>query len=129
MHNALDLVSQWLERATLEGRAALNSLRGSTTETNDLADTLRNAAENCCAGSGVKIAFLLNGTRSDMHPIVREEICRIGCEAINNACVHSGGSIVTIELTYSYDVFLSVRDNVRESTRGFCDSAKMDTSG
>ena len=111
MHNALDLVSQWLERATLEGRAALNSLRSSTTEMNDLAAALRDAAENCRIGSSVKIAFVLNGTSRDMHPIVREEVCRIGCEAINNACVHSGGTIVTIELTYRYDVLLSVRDN------------------
>jgi signal transduction histidine kinase/streptogramin lyase len=111
MRKALDLVSQWLERATLEGRAALNSLRSSTTETNDLAAALRDAAENCRIGSSVKIAFVLNGNSRDMHPIVREEIYRIGCEAINNACVHSGGSVVTIELTYTYDVLLSVRDN------------------
>jgi signal transduction histidine kinase/ligand-binding sensor domain-containing protein len=111
MHKALDLVSQWLERATLEGRAALNSLRSSTTETNDLAAALRGAAENSRIGSSVKIAFVLNGTSRDMHPIVREEIYRIGCEAINNACVHSGGSVVTIELTYTHDVLLTIRDN------------------
>ena len=43
MHKALDLVSTWLERATLEGRAALNSLRSSTVDTNDLAAAFRHA--------------------------------------------------------------------------------------
>jgi signal transduction histidine kinase/ligand-binding sensor domain-containing protein len=111
MRKALDLVSQWLERATLEGRAALNSLRSSATETNDLAAALRDAAENCRLGSSVKIDFVLNGTSRDMHPIVREEIYRIGCEAINNACVHSGANVVTIELTYTHDLHLSIRDD------------------
>jgi signal transduction histidine kinase/ligand-binding sensor domain-containing protein len=119
MREALDLVSQWLERASLEGRAALNSLRSSTTETNDLAAALRDAAESGRIGSSVKVAFVLNGTSRDMHPIVREEIYRIGCEAINNACVHSGGSVVTIELTYTHDVLLSVRDNGKGIEEGF----------
>ncbi len=113
MRKALDLVSQWLERATLEGRAALNSLRSSTTKTNDLAAALCDAADSCYVGSNVTIAFVLNGTSRDMHPIVREEIYRIGCEAINNACVHSGASVVTIELTYTHDLLLIVRDNGR----------------
>jgi signal transduction histidine kinase len=108
-----------LERASLEGRAALNSLRSSTTETNDLAAALRDAAESGRIGSSVKVAFVLNGTSRDMHPIVREEIYRIGCEAINNACVHSGGSVVTIELTYTHDVLLSVRDNGKGIEEGF----------
>ena len=111
MHKALDLVSRWLERATLEGRTALYSLRSSITETNDLAAALRDAAKNCCIGSNIQIDFVLNGTSSDMHPIVRDEIYRIGHEAINNACTHSGGSVVTIELTYSHDLHLCVRDD------------------
>ena len=124
MRKALDLVSRWLERATLEGRAALNSLRGSTTETNDLAAALRDAAENCRIGSSAQIAFVLNGTSRDMHPIVREEIYRIGREAINNACVHSGGGLVTIELTYTHDVLLSVRDDGKGIEEGILRSGK-----
>jgi signal transduction histidine kinase/ligand-binding sensor domain-containing protein len=119
MRKALNLVSHWLERATVEGRAALNSLRSSTDEPNDLAAALRDAAENGRIGSSVKVAFVLNGTSRDMHPIVREEIYRIGCEAINNACVHSGGNVVTIELTYTQDVLLSVRDNGKGIEEGF----------
>ncbi len=111
MHKALNLVSQWLERASLEGRAALNSLRSSTIDTNDLAQAFREAAETCRVGSSVEIDFALNGSSSDMHPIVRDEIYRIGYEAISNACTHSKGSVVTIELTYNHNVLLFVGDN------------------
>jgi signal transduction histidine kinase len=111
MHKALDLVSTWLERATLEGRAALNSLRSSTVDTNDLAAAFRHAAEDCRIGSTIQVSHALTGTSSDMHPIVRDEIYRIGYEAINNACIHSGGDLVTVELTYNHNVQLKVRDN------------------
>src|SRR5229473_4720993 len=46
MHPALEQLSVWLRRATEEGRAALNSLRTTTTQTNDLADSLRRVTEN-----------------------------------------------------------------------------------
>jgi glucose-6-phosphate-specific signal transduction histidine kinase len=46
-----------------------------------------------------------------MHPIVRDEICRIGYEAIRNACTHSGASRLEIELRYARDLHLRVNDN------------------
>ena len=46
-----------------------------------------------------------------MHPIVRDELYRIGNEAIQNAKVHSHGSRLSIDLTYDHDLVLHVRDN------------------
>lgn len=46
-----------------------------------------------------------------MHPIVRDEIYRIGYEAIRNAHTHSGGSRLEVELRYDHDLALRVRDN------------------
>jgi signal transduction histidine kinase len=46
-----------------------------------------------------------------MHPIVRDEIYRIGYEAIHNACVHSEGRIVTVELVYGQNVLMRVWDD------------------
>jgi streptogramin lyase len=111
MHKALDLLSTWLERAVLEGRAALNSLRSSTVDTNDLAEAFRRAADDCRTGRTIQVSHVRTGISSDMHPIVRDEIYRIGYEAINNACNHSGGSLVTVELAYHHNVQLKVRDN------------------
>jgi len=36
------------------------------------------------------VTFSVVGDAAEMHPIVRDEIYRIGYEAIRNACVHSG---------------------------------------
>jgi signal transduction histidine kinase len=46
-----------------------------------------------------------------MHPIVRDEIYRIGYEAIRNACAHSSASQLGVELTYGQDLVLRVADN------------------
>jgi signal transduction histidine kinase len=46
-----------------------------------------------------------------MHPIVRDEVYRIGYEAIRNAYVHSQASHLQVELTYAQELLLRVRDN------------------
>jgi len=51
------------------------------------------------------------GDAERMHPIVRDEIYRIGYEAIRNACVHSSASKLEVELTYGQDLALRVADN------------------
>lgn len=46
-----------------------------------------------------------------MHPIVRDEIYRIGYEAIRNACAHSDGDWINVTLEYAYDLTLQISDN------------------
>jgi len=46
-----------------------------------------------------------------MHPIVCDEIYRIGYEAIRNACEHSSASQVEVEVNYGEDLTLRVIDN------------------
>jgi signal transduction histidine kinase len=53
----------------------------------------------------------VTGAAREMHPIVRDEIYRIGCEAIGNACTHARASQVEVELGYAQDLCLCVRDN------------------
>ena len=47
MRPAMEQVSVWLGQATAEGRAAVNALRSSTLEKNDLAEAFRRAIEDC----------------------------------------------------------------------------------
>jgi signal transduction histidine kinase len=109
---ALQRLSQWLDRGVIEGRAALDSLRNSTTDTEDLASALRRSAE-ACVSDQMKIAVSVNGLPRSMHPVARDEVFRIGAEAIRNACIHSGGESLSIELRYGRDLMLDVRDNGR----------------
>jgi signal transduction histidine kinase/ligand-binding sensor domain-containing protein len=111
MVRAMEQVSGWLGQATEEGRAALNSLRASTTETNDLAAALRRAIDEWSQGSDVATSLAVSGDSRDMHPIVRDEVYRIGYEAIRNACAHSAARKVEVALEYGRDLTMRVTDN------------------
>jgi signal transduction histidine kinase len=111
MRRAVEQLSVWLGRATEEGRAAVNSLRTSTRERNDLAEAFRRAMEECRIQSSIEPSFSVVGDANEMHPIVRDEVYRIGYEAIRNACVHSQASQLQVELTYAQDLAVRVRDN------------------
>jgi signal transduction histidine kinase/ligand-binding sensor domain-containing protein len=111
MRGAMEQVSVWMGEATEEGRAALDSLRTSTTETNDLAEAFRRSIEECRIHGSMEASFSVVGEVSEMHPIVRDEVYRIGYEAIRNASVHSQASHLQVELTYAQELLLRVRDN------------------
>jgi signal transduction histidine kinase/ligand-binding sensor domain-containing protein len=111
MRRAMEKLSVWLESAMQEGRAALNSLRTGTTQTNDLAEALRRVTGDGLIPSSMAVTFSVTGDAREMHPIVRDEIYRIGYEAIRNACMHSGASRLEVELRYTRDLTLRVDDN------------------
>ncbi len=111
MVRAMEQLSTWLAQATEEGRAALLSLRASTTEKNDLADAFRRVIDECGRGSSAEITFSMDGEAREIHPVVRDEVYRIGYEAIRNACAHSGGDRLALRLEYAHDLTLRVGDN------------------
>jgi signal transduction histidine kinase/ligand-binding sensor domain-containing protein len=111
MRRAMEQLSAWLGQATQEGRVALNSLRTATTRTNDLAEALRRVTEDGGIPSSMGVTFSVIGDAREMHPIVRDEIYRIGYEAIRNACTHSGASRLQVALRYADDLALRVLDN------------------
>ncbi|MBN9663347.1 MAG: hypothetical protein J0H49_34425 [Acidobacteria bacterium] len=111
MRSALEKLADWMAQATREGRAAVNELRASTTQTNDLVEGLRQAAEETQVPESMQIVLAVEGQARQMHPILRDEIYRIGCEALRNAVQHSGGTRVQVELNYGTNLELRVRDN------------------
>jgi signal transduction histidine kinase len=111
MRRAMEQLSAWLAKATQEGRAALNSLRTPTTQTNDLAEALRRATGDGLIPSSMAVTLSVVGDANEMHPIVRDEIYRIGYEAIRNASTHSGATRLEVELRYARDLTLRVSDN------------------
>jgi signal transduction histidine kinase/streptogramin lyase len=111
MKRAMEQLSVWLGQAVQEGRAALNSLRTSTTVKNDLAEAFKRATDECRIERPMKVSFSVSGDSKEMHPVVCDEIYRIGYEAIRNACRHSKGSRLEVELKYGHDLAVLVRDN------------------
>jgi signal transduction histidine kinase/ligand-binding sensor domain-containing protein len=109
---ALEQLSLWLSEASAEGRAALRSLRASATERNDLAAALRRALDECHGSDAhTEVSFSVHGSAKEMHPVVRDEVYRIGYEAIRNACMHSRANRIEVRLEYGSDLKLLLRDN------------------
>jgi hypothetical protein len=71
---AMEQLSTWLEQATEEGRADLNSLRASTTEKNDLTEALQRAIDECRTARGAEIALSVSGAAREILPVVRDEV-------------------------------------------------------
>lgn len=100
--------------AITEGRDAVQGLRASTNEMNDLADSIRalgQALANEHASETVLRVELL-GTPRALHPIVRDEVFRIAGEALRNAFRHASARQIEVELRYDEgQLRLRVRDD------------------
>ena len=111
LNEAIVKISNWLTQASTEARAALNDLRLSTTEKNDLAKAFQRSAEALGVSAAMRFVLSVEGTPRDLHPIVREEIYRIGNEAICNALRHSGAETLEVALIYSHRLVLRISDD------------------
>ena len=107
----LGRLSVWLERAAEEGRSALNSLRTSPAESDNLAEELRSAGEECVFGSPIRFDLSAEGEIRQLHPIIHDEVFRIGYEAIRNSVGHSNARRLSVELSFTNSLILRVRDN------------------
>jgi signal transduction histidine kinase/ligand-binding sensor domain-containing protein len=111
MVRAMEQLSEWLGQATKEGRAALNSLRASATVKNNLAEAFQRAIDECRTQTRTDASLSVIGESREMHPVVRDEIYRIGYEAIRNSCTHSNAGHLEITLEYARDLTLGVSDD------------------
>jgi len=104
--------------AIAEGRDAVEGLRTSTTETNDLADAIRRLGEEIAKEVGNNELILrieVHGEARNLHPIVRDEIFRITGEAMRNGFRHAAAKQIDVELRYDAR-YLRVR--VRDRGKG-----------
>jgi signal transduction histidine kinase len=105
----LDLMGRVIE----EGRNAVRGLRTTHKETEDLAQVFARTQEEA-AGFLDQCDFrvIVDGEPRTLHPVIRDEVHRIGREALLNAFRHSKATSVEIEMAYAPNRFrMSVRDN------------------
>jgi signal transduction histidine kinase len=129
MRRAVEQLSTWLGQASAEGRAAVNSLRTSTTERNELADAFRRAIEDCARQGTARASLSVTGEPRELHPVVCDEVYRIGYEAVHNACTHSAGNRLEVELSYGRDLTVRVADNGVGIDPSMADAGKEGPSG
>jgi len=104
------------KHAIVEGREAIQGLRSSVVETNDLALAMRTLGEELSAGAN-SVAFQVHveGAPRDLHPILRDEVYRITGEGIRNAFRHAEAKQIEVEIHYD-DRQLRVR--IRDDGKG-----------
>lgn len=109
MREAMGRLSNWLGQATGEGQAALKSLRTEDYDVNGLASSFRRAAEECLTNRSTEFALLVTGTNRDMHPMMRDEVYRLGYDVICDICRRREVGRVEVELIYGSTFCLQVR--------------------
>jgi signal transduction histidine kinase len=102
--------------AITEGRDAVQGLRSSVAESNDLAEALRTLGEQLAAEEDgddrVTLCVEVQGVPRTLHPILRDDVFRIGGEAMRNAFRHAGAKRIEVELRYDAEgLRLRVRDD------------------
>jgi signal transduction histidine kinase/ligand-binding sensor domain-containing protein len=114
----LDTALKHGSHAIREGRDAVQGLRASATVTNDLAVALSTLGQELAAqatdahAATAVLDVVVHGTPRTLRPIIRDDIYRIGSEALRNAFRHSGARRVEVEIRYDDRQFhLRVRDN------------------
>ncbi len=108
VQRVLDLMKQVSE----EGRNAIRSLRSPDSEGNDLEQVLSRVQEEFAAQASVDFRVIVEGKLKALHPVIRDEVCRIAREAIINAFRHANATSIEVEIEYAARTLgITVRDN------------------
>ena len=104
------------DQAIAEGRDAVQGLRASTVETNDLASAVRTLGEELRTErtnqNSAVFEMEVEGTPRTLHPILRDEVYRIAGEALRNAFRHARAQRIEVEILYGERwLRLRVRDD------------------
>ena len=104
--------------AIVEGRNAVQGLRSSAVITNDLARDMRSLGEELASDQRgqpcPEFQVHVEGESRDLPPLVRDEVCRIGGEAVRNAFRHANAEHVEVDICYDPQLLrLRIRDDGR----------------
>jgi signal transduction histidine kinase len=101
LSRALELMRQVID----EGRNAVRGLRATQSTSLDLESAFSRIQQELVSGQhlGEKVDFrvIVDGERRSLHPVLRDEVYRIGREALINAFRHARAKKIEIELKYS----------------------------
>jgi signal transduction histidine kinase/ligand-binding sensor domain-containing protein len=115
--------------AITEGRDAVQGLRASTPQSNELALAINTLGQDVAAKTAhrrpVDFRVHLEGETRDLHPVARDEIYKITAEALRNAFQHAEARRVEVEIRYDDREF---RLRVRDDGKGI-DPAVLSGSG
>ena len=110
LNHILGLMGRVIE----EGRNAVRGLRSSPFGSQDLEHAFSLIRQELAIQSDVDFRVIVEGRPRTLNPVIRDEVYRIGREALVNAFRHSGAGNIEVELEYASKRFrVLVRDNGR----------------
>ena len=108
---SLEHVRSLMGRVIDEGRHAVRGLRARGVD-DDLERAFAQVPRDFGAHAAAVCRIAVQGSPRPMHPLIRDEIYRIGREALVNALRHSGASEIELEVDYQAShVSVTVRDD------------------
>ena len=98
----LDLALLRAEETLVEGRERVQDLRAADAP-QDLAAFFAVTAEKLAPDHAAKTRILAEGRARDLHPLIRDELARIGEEALFNAFRHANARTIEVGLIFGAD--------------------------
>jgi ligand-binding sensor domain-containing protein/signal transduction histidine kinase len=115
----LEIAVDRADQAINEGRDAVQGLRASAVETNDLVSAVRILGEELGSAdtnqNSVVFEAEVEGVPRNLHPVLGDEVYRIAAEALRNAFRHAHAQRIEVEILYG-DRWLRLR--VRDDGKG-----------
>ena len=95
-----------------EGRDALRGLRSSARDASNLEQAFSHVPQELPTQQGIAFRVIVDGQPRPLHPVIRDEVYRIGREALVNAFRHAHASSIEVEVQYTAsDLRILVRDD------------------
>ncbi len=94
-------VLELMKHAIDEGRNALRGMRLSGVELEDLEQAFARIRQEVVVPQATSFHLVVKGQIRPLHPLIRDEVYRIGREALINVFRHSQATSVEVELTYA----------------------------
>jgi signal transduction histidine kinase len=112
MNDALDSA----QRALVDARDRVTGLRESTLTTPGLLESLTRVGESLAHDHACTLQATIQGEAIRLHPVVFEEVQRIGAEALANAFHHAQANRVELDIQFDR---AELRLRIRDDGRGF----------
>jgi signal transduction histidine kinase len=121
----LDRAMRMMARATAEGRRVLQGLRSSEGEVEGLEESLSRIRDELRVADAIGLRVTVEGVERRVHPVIRDEVYKVGREALVNAFRHSQARGVEVAIEYSTR---ALRVRVRDDGAGI-DSRLLEDDG
>ena len=115
IRSGLERILGLMQRVTDEARDTLRGMRSSSPAQTYLDAAFSSVAREFASASTARFRLNVRGQRRPLQPMLRDEVYRIGREAITNAFRHAEASLVEVEVAYLTDELVVV---VRDDGRG-----------